>query len=61
MNTRPDQDRTISINCDNFREALAESIVRLAAKRCRQMLMGRAKKENDAQDNDYDPDAKMAN
>jgi hypothetical protein len=44
MDTTQDDDRTISINCDNFRMALEGKIRELAEFRCRTMLLNRAKK-----------------
>ena len=40
-------DRTISIDCDGFREILAMKMTALAAERCRDMLHNRIKKEDD--------------
>jgi hypothetical protein len=48
MNTTLDDERIISINCENFRTVLAMKIRELAADRCRAMLLARAEKEDDA-------------
>jgi hypothetical protein len=45
MNTTQDHDRTISIDCEEFRHCLQMKIKALAAKRCREMLHDRIKKE----------------
>ena len=44
MNTTPDDDRTISIDCERFRKFLAMKVTELAAERCRGMLLARIKK-----------------
>ena len=53
MDTTQDDDRIISINCDNFRMTLEEKIRELAEHRCRTMLLDRARKLHGLQDNDY--------
>jgi hypothetical protein len=44
MDTTQDDDRIISINCDNFRMTLEGKIREVAEYRCRTMLLDRAKK-----------------
>jgi hypothetical protein len=53
MDTTRDGDHTISIDCEEFRKILAMKMRALAAKRCRDMLRARIKKENDPQDKGY--------
>jgi hypothetical protein len=44
MNITRGDDRTISIDCEGFREILAMKMTALAAERCRDMLRDRIKK-----------------
>ena len=53
MNTTSDDNRTISIDCEAFREYLPMKMRELAAERCRHMLINRIKKEDDPQDKGY--------
>ena len=53
MNTTPDDDRTISIDCEGFRELLPMKIRELAADRCQDMLLARIEREGGLQDGDY--------
>jgi hypothetical protein len=53
MDTTQYGDRTISIDCKAFRELLPMKMRALAAKRCRDMLFARIKREDDLQDTDY--------
>jgi len=53
MNTTRDDDRTISIDCERFREFLTLKMRQLAAERCRGMLLARIQKEDDLRDKGY--------
>jgi hypothetical protein len=53
MDTTPDDNRTITIDCENFRMVLQWKIRELAANRCRAMLNARAKKDDVPQDRNY--------
>jgi hypothetical protein len=53
MNITPDDDRTVPIDCEEFRRVLMKKMRVLAAKRCRAMLHARIRRMNDLQDGDY--------
>jgi hypothetical protein len=53
MDIAPENDRTISIDCEYYREVLADKIKALAVFRCQMMLKGRVSEENDVRDQDF--------
>ena len=53
LDITPNNDRTITINCEDFRDILAMKIKELAAKRLQTMLEKWAKEEDDVQDQNY--------
>jgi hypothetical protein len=53
MNTTQDDDRTISIDCEEFRDCLKMKLRELAAERCRRMLLDRMKREGTLGDKGY--------
>jgi len=55
MDTTRKNDRTISIDCEAFRDFLAIKMKVLAAERCREMLLDRIRRGRDLRDKGYTP------